>query len=340
MFSENFISWFLFKVFDYCDTKVNANKHIKELHKMLNKFIINKIENLKDSFGVDELDFQRIEEYIMENLYDDAMSYFRGTGQQRQQAEESIMSKAVYYASANSPKSKAVIESIIKECLQIINEYYCGQIDTVTRINTNLAVNEVVEKIDHDTQDIKKSIENIPDKLKSTNETAYSRKLDILKILEKYELPDFILDICPRRKFANNEKISQAEMNVLFKTDSEVLNDYSLLLSLINEMQNLVSELFSFYHRYSESDGYGGWNNDVWDTILNYEKLLVQADCTDDIVEEFEKYCNSNTCVEYISEIDEYIEYNYYSINARMSEIRTNFSDVKNRLITRIVNTF
>ena len=331
MFSENFISWLLFKLFDGVDNATQNKKHSKAIEKQLCDFFTMKREEFENISYTDEFDFQGFEEYIRNNLVNEAIMFFRGTQQQRNSAEASIISKAINYASAKTSGSQKIVESYIKQSLQIIYNYYVEQIDSVTRINTNMAVDEITQKIDDTTQDIKKQINQI-----SNNETAYLRKLDVLKILEKYELPDYILDMCPEKYDPHNDEISKAEMDVLFKANPNIVTDFLLLLSLISEMNTAVLDMLCFYKGHLEIDSYGSLKNDVWQKILYFENLLSKPYCTDEIEKEFEKYCYNNTYNEYIPEIDEYIEYNYILIRKKMDTIKTSFNEVKSRLIAQI----
>jgi len=334
MFTENFISWLLFKAFDDIDDKIKSQKQTKALCDRINELLNKKREEFENVSLSDEFDFQGLEEYIKDNMAVELTMFFRGTQQQRKESEKNILIKATNYASAKTSGAKNMVSSIIMQVLQVINDYYVNQIDTTTRINTNMAVDEVIQKIDDSTQELKETINhNNPN---SINDTVYSRKLDILKAIEKYELPDYQLDICPKKISHNNPEISKAEMSVLFNGSPRILTDFSSLLLYIDETDKQISEIMQFYRGYCEPDGYGGWKNDVWDKILYYEDLLGKPYCSDDTIREYEEYCNQNPYSEYIPELDEYHTINYYIVKRRISDILSEFNSIKKRLISLI----
>ena len=286
MFTENFISWLLFKAFDDIDDKIKSKNQIKALCDRINELLNKKRVEFENVSLSDEFDFQGLEEYIKENMSVELTMFFRGTQQQRKESEKNILIKATNYASAKTSGAKNMVSSIIMQVLQVINDYYVNQVDTTTRINTNMAVDEVIQKIDDSTQELKETINhNNPN---SINDTVYSRKLDILKAIEKYELPDYQLDICPKKISHNNPEISKAEMSVLFNGSPRILTDFSSLLLYIDETDKQISEIMQFYRGYCEPDGYGGWKNDVWDKILYYEDLLGKPYCSDDTIIEYD----------------------------------------------------
>ena len=241
MFTENFISWLLFKAFDGIDDKIKSKNQIKALCDRINELLNKKRVEFENVSLSDEFDFQGLEEYIKDNMSVELTMFFRGTQQQRKESEKNILIKATNYASAKTSGAKNMVSSIIMQVLQVINDYYVNQVDTTTRINTNMAVDEVIQKIDDSTQELKETINhNNPN---SIYDTVYSRKLDILKAIEKYELPDYQLDICPKKISHNNPEISKAEMSVLFNGSPRILTDFSSLLLYIDETDKQISEI-------------------------------------------------------------------------------------------------
>ena len=339
--TDNFFSWILFKAFDGIYDgiydKFQSKKQIRALSDKINGLLNKKREEFEDVSLTDEFDFQGLEEFIKNNLSGELTLFFRGTQQQRKQSQEIIISKATNYASAKFPDAKNKVRSIIEQVLQIINEYYQNQIDTVTRINTNMAVDELKQIIDDSTQDIKEQISNIPNNNHNLiNDAIYSRKLDILKAIEKYELSEYRLDISPRKVNHNNPEISKAEMGVLFNSNPNILTDFYSLISHIDETDKQISDILKFYDGYCEPDGYGGWRNNVWERICYYEGLMEKPYCSDDTIKEFEEYCNRNTYNEYRSELDEYKKINYYNAQRRINDISVEFNIIKERLILLI----
>lgn len=333
MFTENFISWLLLKAFDDIDDKIKSKKQIKVLCDRINELLNKKREEFENVSHSDEFDFQGLEEYIKDNMSVELTMFFRGTQQQRKESEKNILIKATNYASAKTSDAKNMVGSIIMQVLQVINDYYVNQIDTTTRINTNIAVDEVIQKIDDSTQELKETINHNPN---SINDTVYSRKLDILKAIEKYELPDYQFDIRPKKISHDNPEISKAELSVLFNGSSSILTVFSSLLLHIKEMEQQISEIMQFYRGYCEPDGYGGWKNDVWDKILYYEDLIGKPYCSDDTIREYEEYCNQNPYSEYIPELGEYHTINFYTVQRRISDISSEFNSIKKRLIALI----
>ena len=163
MFTENFISWLLFKAFNGIDDKIKSKNQIKALCDRINELIDKKRVEFENVSLSDEFDFQGLEEYIKDNMSVELTMFFRGTQQQRKESEKNILIKATNYASAKTSGAKNMVSSIILQVLQVINDYYVNQIDTTTRINTNMAVDEGIQKIDDSTQELKETINhNIP----------------------------------------------------------------------------------------------------------------------------------------------------------------------------------
>jgi len=90
MFTENFISWLLFKAFDDIDDKIKSQKQTKALCDRINELLNKKREEFENVSLSDEFDFQGLEEYIKDNMSVELTMFFRGTQQQRKESEKTF----------------------------------------------------------------------------------------------------------------------------------------------------------------------------------------------------------------------------------------------------------
>ena len=336
MFSESFFSWIISKVSDNAESIYKNKKESKAIQKQLKDYMTCKKKEFDKNAGIDEIDFQGLEEYIMGKLSNEVSMFFRGTTDERNRAKNDIVTKAVSYASAKSVNSQKYVETIIVQCLESIRQELINQIETKALLNSNMAVEEINQIVNNNKQEIIEHMKLISKDKNTSADAVYMRRISILKSIENYDLPVCVCDIQPRKENPHNDDLSEAELSVIFNSTPGIVENYRLLNKMITEMDELIEDLLHFCNHYRESDGEGGFKNDVWKEILEYENIISLPNCTDDTIKEFNDYCDKTAFNEYISQVNEYLEYNYRQIQKRMNEIKNQFEEVKTSTIENI----
>jgi len=158
--------------------------------------------------------------------------------------------------------------------------------------------------------------------------------VDIFTSIEKIKLPDYYVDIRPKKKDYKMIEISESRLADLFSKD--ILNYYKKLMQCISVMEYLISYLMTFYQLSCKPDSEGGFENKIWEKILEIENILSLPNCTEDKKKEFREFCNNNIIIEHISESSEDKEYNYFDIKQKMQNVRCLFDNTKKTLISQM----
>ena len=179
--------------------------------------------------------------------------------------------------------------------------------------------------------------ESIHEQESKVHDDHFDRKMDMLKSIEKFKLPELdTLSLSPRVRNPKNDEISEVELSILFSNDTIVMNNYKKLIDYISDTEHLIFDMREFYKISRESDGEGGWINKTWTKILKYEHLCNSADCVEDVEKEFEDFCNRNIVTVRGHEFCEPKVYNYYFIRQKMASIKRLFEDTKKLLISQM----
>ena len=171
-----------------------------------------------------------------------------------------------------------------------------------------------------------------------TSDQLEQNRLSLLKSIEKLSAPDYILDIAPKMKAPNNDTISLSELRILFNDNEEIVSVYQKLLKYISEIDSSINDLIHFHSLYRESDGCGGFNNEVWDKIIEYESRLSLPNSSNELENEFQEYCDKHTYIEHIPEINEDFQYNYYTITHSIAMTQSLFDKSKKELIELMIH--
>lgn len=165
------------------------------------------------------------------------------------------------------------------------------------------------------------------------NIALLDKRVSILKSFEEIKNSDYEFDIRPKITKAAPIPFSEKEIIILFRNDKSILSNYRLLIDYIEQTNNLLSDLNTYYNHYITPDGEGGYNNNVWDEILRYEGLIGQYEDSQQIESKFEDYCKKNSFSDNVLELNECINYNYFEIRNSISKLTHEFERTKNNLV-------
>ena len=120
----------------------------KKLRDALTSYIERQQKYNKLCTLVEEIDFQGLVEYVNNDLIEKASTrIFAPSPKKRGQARQEIVDAAVLYSKAKTHESKLKVEKAIVICLDIIREFYHGQLSVTDYIITSDIVDAVSEVV-------------------------------------------------------------------------------------------------------------------------------------------------------------------------------------------------
>lgn len=172
--------------FEAIKSKVKSYKSEKEIKQRLKNFIEHQYQVNMDCTREEEVDFEKLANYICTELPRDVDVCLFGERWERKEAQENLVSKAVSYAQANTLLSYERTEKMVESALEIIRDFHRLHIDedllfAVARIEDTVA--SVTE------QNADKQKKELERSLKKT-ETAIITAINTTNsMLESFSLP-------------------------------------------------------------------------------------------------------------------------------------------------------
>jgi hypothetical protein len=124
-------------------------------------------------------------------------------------------------------------------------------------------------------------------------------------------------------------------MRVLF--DDGICNYYDTLSQARKRCQEAQYDERVFFGASKESDGEGGWTNQIQSKIEEFQYFMSRPDCPESIFENYQKYCNEHTAWWSDSGLsNDRRTYNHAEISKRMADALSEIEETKNKLLIAI----
>lgn len=171
-------------------SKINKKIDEQRLKKDLEEFIISE-KKYFDLCSIDEeFDFEGLLNYVVNNLIEDTKTrVFSKSRKEREKAHQTIINKGLQFSQADTEESKAKVNKLITNCINIIRNFYKKQIT----IKEYLLCSETLDD----------GIENITDKIDESRELVLSSQ----KELAEYSSDNFV-------RLVNNNQLNLAETKI------------------------------------------------------------------------------------------------------------------------------
>lgn len=117
----------------------------------------------------EEIDFERLANYIQEELIEDVKVRLFGESEERARARQAIISKAVSYAQANTNLSRKRVRKMVEDSFAILRGYYQGKVNRELLFIAAQIEDTVSKKIDVAKQDISTRIDQVDSKVGAAN---------------------------------------------------------------------------------------------------------------------------------------------------------------------------
>ena len=317
--------------------KIKDVKNSNEIKGQLQDFIEKNQEIFKNVTHEEEFDFQRLAEYISNQLPDKIDEYIYGTSDnQRKIAIDTVIAKAIDYAKPDTSEGKKYVKTLIFQCLDLLHNFY---VTTYLDPKTKLAIAEtssaIYKEITDDGEKTRNAIADLQNKINSKDDFLFRDRIDIMNAVDSLKLPDYTRESIPKTVYPNNPKILVNELDVLFNNDS-IQSNYKLLQNKIKIMEGLIYELKEFHSLCQAPDGEGGLVYLVWDEIIQMEYNLMHSNYSEEIEESLKEFCSQNEITTFIHEISEPVTYNYYTITRKMEQMQQEFEELKVNLVNQM----
>lgn len=193
--------------------------HFLQQEHEIKKSIIEYIErqkNINEMFSLaEEIDFQGIVDYLLSDMLEDVKVYLFGKEEARNNAKQTILSKAYDKANANNDISKSKVNRLVGGAIDILYYYYRNtvpdglwliktEIEDVIQKKLNIHEDNLVNKMG---ETVKKSVKEA---LLNSNGYDVQEKYINNQLLNKVH--DFVMQHYVKEKYRNNE-ISEDEFN-------------------------------------------------------------------------------------------------------------------------------
>lgn len=113
--------------FEAVKDKLKSEVSARQLRQRLTNYIERQSKVNMYCTTDEELDFERLASYVMNELIDDAKKRLLGTHQEREIARKTILNKSITYAQANTKLSRDRTVKFIDDVMNILRDFYRGK---------------------------------------------------------------------------------------------------------------------------------------------------------------------------------------------------------------------
>lgn len=128
----------------------------------------------------EEIDFQKLSDYICKELIDDMRLRFYGNKSERAAARKNIMQKARYYANANCRISEKRAAKIIDDAMSILKGFFRGSLNKDTLFAMGEIEDTVGENNDRAISEIKECIQQLKREVDDNCSLSLEKNMDLI----------------------------------------------------------------------------------------------------------------------------------------------------------------